>query len=107
MKLAAILLLLALPARADDAPRKLRAFPVTAGYVVTEPGIFYTDEGNARVAAKLQADAQRLAQLEAEKAALEKIPALTSRGVVLLVGVGIVLGAVAATSVVFAVSSSR
>lgn len=102
---ALVLLLLGLPAWADDAPRKLRAFPVQPGYVVTEPGIFYTDEGNGRVAAKLQADAQRIAQLEAEKAALEKVPALTPGGVVLLLAVGIVAGAAATTAVILAVSS--
>ena len=42
--------------------------------------------------ARLTADAQEIAQLRKDKAALEAQPALTWKGAAILVGVGILLG---------------
>lgn len=92
-KITALLLLLALPAWADDAPRKLNAFQVQSGYVVTEEGAWlYTAEGKRKVDARIQADAQWIAQLEEANAALGAQPALTLKGGLLLAGGGLALG---------------
>ena len=96
MKAVALVLLLALPAWADDAPRQLRAFPVTAGYVVTEPAWLYTEEGKARVDARIARDAQVIANQQKRIADLEAQPALTWKGALLLIGGGIVIGAAVA-----------
>lgn len=98
MRTIALLLLVALPAwAADDAPK--RASRVAPGYVVTEAGWFFTDEGKRRVDERLQGDAQKLAQTEADKKACEEVPALTWKGAAALMGVGagvaiIIVGAI-------------
>jgi hypothetical protein len=84
-------------ARAEDAPK--RAYPVAAGYVVTEPAWLFTDEGKARVDAQLAADAAKLAAIEKENTCLRALPTLTPEGAALLVLAGIVLGASATTAV--------
>ena len=66
--------------------------PPGPGEVVLHPNWVYTPEGKARVDARLTADAQEIAQLRKDKAALEAQPALTWKGAAILVGVGILLG---------------
>lgn len=107
MKLLALLLLVALPAWADDAPRRLNAFPVSAGYLVTEPAWVYTEEGKAKVDAELSRLYQKSAADDAEKASLkasllemEQKPALTGKGALLLLGVGLAVGVASAFLVV-------
>lgn len=98
MKLAAIILLLAFPVwAAEDAPK--RASRVSPGFVVTEPGWFFTDEGKQRIDERLQKDAQDIAQSKADKDACEQVPALTWAGGAVLVGIGVGAGILIAGAV--------
>lgn len=89
MKLALLLLLLPGVALADDAPKMVRVSP---GYVSEWSGWAMNEPGKAKLDAHIQAQAQRIAQLESDKAALAAQPALTWTGAAVLVGVGILLG---------------
>jgi hypothetical protein len=101
----AIIITVLLPAVAlgDDAPRALRVAP---GYVATQPGWFFTDEGKERVDASIRATNAELAQLREENKTLQQSvttvsasPSLTWKGTLILVAVGLVVGAAVAIPV--------
>lgn len=96
MKTLALLLLLSLPAGADDAPRMERVEP---GHVVTSASWLLNDTGKARLDAAIAADRQRIAQLEQDKTQLGAVPALTWKGAAVLVGAGLVVGLVVGLAV--------
>lgn len=91
MKAALLLLLLAGPALADDAPRMTRVVPMAT---VLEPGWFLNDSGKQKLDDAIVSDRQRIAQLQAENAALAAQPALTWKGAAALVGIGFAVGLV-------------
>lgn len=97
MRVALLLLLLSGPALADDAPRKMRL--VAPGHVITEPTWLLTVDGKKKLDDYIAQEVQRVAKLEAEKAECGEVPALTWRGAVGLIGLGILIGGVAAIAV--------
>lgn len=90
----------------QEAPRRAWQVPSDAPLLVAHPSWVFTEEGKARVDAKLLADAKRIAELEArdkareaEVAAMAAQPVFTPKAV-LLVGAGVAVVTAAITAVV-------
>lgn len=88
---------------AQDVPRRMYQVAPTTQAILQHPDWVLTDEGKQRLDATLARHVRELEQLRAENASMradlvtwQSKPALTWKGALLLVGVGVVVGAAVA-----------